>query len=322
MEAASIAVMTPDWLILHAGALGDLVLTVQTLLRIGDFGAAARIQLLSRADLGDLSDWTPSITRQSLDGLAAHWLYSDGDEPPPADLRGLIVGRRVLNALGGADTVVHRRLAILQPTRLLSFDPRPHSDWREHITEQWLRELKPQLKAADSVAGCSHLLHTKHRLIAGATPPSPPRCVLIHPGSGGRAKCWPLDNFRALARDVCNGGHAVRFIIGPVELERWPETDFEGMGQDFPLLICEDADTLVQAVSAAGLFVSNDSGTAHLAALVGTPTLTIFGPTSPVVWRPLGQESEIVAGDPERDAVDWGITARHVADRIREMLPL
>jgi heptosyltransferase-3 len=38
----------------------------------------------------------------------------------------------------------------------------------------------------------------------------------------------------------------------------------------------------------AGLFVGNDSGVSHLAAAAGAPTLSLFGPTAPEVWSPLG----------------------------------
>jgi heptosyltransferase-2 len=43
----------------------------------------------------------------------------------------------------------------------------------------------------------------------------------------------------------------------------------------------------VLAMAAAGVAVSNDSGLMHVAAALGTPTIGIFGPTSPYLWAPL-----------------------------------
>ena len=40
-------------------------------------------------------------------------------------------------------------------------------------------------------------------------------------------------------------------------------------------------------MAAAGVAISNNSGLMHIAAAIGTPTMGIFGPTSPYLWAPL-----------------------------------
>ena len=40
-------------------------------------------------------------------------------------------------------------------------------------------------------------------------------------------------------------------------------------------------------MAAASVAISNDSGLMHIAAGLGTPTMGIFGPTSPYLWAPL-----------------------------------
>jgi ADP-heptose:LPS heptosyltransferase len=58
------------------------------------------------------------------------------------------------------------------------------------------------------------------------------------------------------------------------------------------------------------LYVGNDTGTLHLAAAVGAPTLGLFGPTDPAVWAPVsaaGRTLRAAGGDLSRlpaDAVD------------------
>jgi heptosyltransferase-2 len=47
------------------------------------------------------------------------------------------------------------------------------------------------------------------------------------------------------------------------------------------------------------LFVSNDMGLAHIAAALGTPTLTIFGPTNETATSPLGPNARFI-----RDVVE------------------
>lgn len=44
------------------------------------------------------------------------------------------------------------------------------------------------------------------------------------------------------------------------------------------------------------LLVSNDSGPAHIAALTRTPTLVMFGPETPALYRPLGAARALYAG--------------------------
>src|ERR1700752_4698288 len=43
----------------------------------------------------------------------------------------------------------------------------------------------------------------------------------------------------------------------------------------------------ILAMAAASAAISNDSGLMHVAAALGTPTMGVFGPTSPYHWAPL-----------------------------------
>ena len=44
----------------------------------------------------------------------------------------------------------------------------------------------------------------------------------------------------------------------------------------------------------AGGYIGNDSGVSHLAAYLGLPTVAVFGPSDPKMWRPIGPRVEIV----------------------------
>jgi ADP-heptose:LPS heptosyltransferase len=52
---------------------------------------------------------------------------------------------------------------------------------------------------------------------------------------------------------------------------------------------------LAAALAACALFVGNDSGTTHLAAACGCPTLALFGPTDPAAWAPRGRAARVLA---------------------------
>jgi heptosyltransferase-2 len=47
------------------------------------------------------------------------------------------------------------------------------------------------------------------------------------------------------------------------------------------------------------LLVTNDTGPAHIAAALGSPTLVIFGPTNPLTTRPFSPVAEILRNPPD-----------------------
>ena len=104
--------------------------------------------------------------------------------------------------------------------------------------------------------------------------------AVIHPFSGSPRKNWPLENFRALAREL-GRTLPVRWCAG---------------SEDPPLedaVRFDDLYDLACWLASARLYVGNDSGITHLAAAVGTPVLALFGPTDPAVWGPRGPHVQI-----------------------------
>jgi len=324
--------MDAPWTILHAGALGDLVLSLHLALRLTD-ARRPSLTVLSRTDPGDLSACTPRIRRISSETAGVHWLFG-GDGPPPARLAEVIAGRRILSFLGHPGLDAHTRLRSLRPAALWAVDPRPEPGSTRHIVAQWTAQLEAQRLL---VPKCVH--HRPDELglavpmtwrgggsaaagrgaSSGGDASRP--VVLLHPGSGGRAKCWPLAAFRAVARRLRAGelGSETEpvFVLGPVELERWPAAEIALLRGEFPVLEPEPGD-LPRHIAAAAAYVGNDAGPTHLAALLGTPTVALFGPTSAAVWRPRGPRVAVLAG--ECDGAAWGLTGDAVLAALRELV--
>jgi ADP-heptose:LPS heptosyltransferase len=59
--------------------------------------------------------------------------------------------------------------------------------------------------------------------------------------------------------------------------------------------------------------VGNDSGVTHLAAAAGAPTLSLFGPTDPALWAPIGTSVRVLRG---RDARVEAIGIEEVREAI------
>ncbi|MGE0480314.1 MAG: glycosyltransferase family 9 protein [Phycisphaerae bacterium] len=313
--------MPRDWVLLHAGALGDLALALQVALRVPGIRRRGALTIYSSTSLGELHACTPAIRGCSLDALRASWLFGDSADARPAALVQALRGRAVISALGDSRTRVHERLSQLALAALYSYDPRPRADLAAHITQQWTSDLAGGgLLVEQCVARRrSAVLRVPDALRArGAarleTVGVTRSACLIHPGSGGRAKCWPAEAFVAAARLVrARAGIDVAFVLGPVEQERMSVHEIASLRRVCSVLTPMSAGELTELLAAAAVLLSNDSGPAHLAALLGAPTVTLFGPTRAARWRPLGPAARVLQGDPAQGAA-WGLNAEQATD--------
>ena len=135
--------------------------------------------------------------------------------------------------------------------------------------------------------------------------PDGPVYVGLAPGSGGPPKCWPLENFIALAGAQVARGRAPVFLLGPQEVE-WTAGLREAVPRAlFPL----QADGVEAVHGFSPLFtmalakrlalaVSNDSGVNHMLAIAGAPLVSLYGVTTPRKFPPMGEDiSFLHAGD-------------------------
>jgi heptosyltransferase-2 len=110
--------------------------------------------------------------------------------------------------------------------------------------------------------------------------------VALAPGAVGQGKRWPTAEFAGLARALAADGATIWVLGGPQETPLAAQI-VEQAGPRARDLTGPDLRNAILALAAADLAVSNDSGLMHVAAAIGTPTVGIFGPTSPRLWAPL-----------------------------------
>jgi ADP-heptose:LPS heptosyltransferase len=110
--------------------------------------------------------------------------------------------------------------------------------------------------------------------------------VLCLPAGSWPAKTWPGERFAAVMDALAEReGAEIVWLWGPGEeslaarcrdtmrgrSRLAPETGWQALGA---------------LLSRASLLVGNDSGPKHVAAALGVPTVTVFGPTHPITWQP------------------------------------
>ena len=115
--------------------------------------------------------------------------------------------------------------------------------------------------------------------------------VVLGPYAGGTAekqpKVWP--HFPALAQALRAAGRRVVVVVGPGN-EAAAERDYPGC----TVMAGIDLGVYAALLHEASLMIANDTGPGHLAAAVGTPTLSILGPTDASRWRPWGPHVTVV----------------------------
>lgn len=131
---------------------------------------------------------------------------------------------------------------------------------------------------------------------AGGDPEAP--YVVLHPGTSGFGafKRWPPDRFAAVARRLLAAGHRVLVTHGPGE-GPLAAAVVEGAGTGpIQAVAPSSLGALAALIRDAEGFLSSDTGPLHLAGLLGTPLLGLFGPKDPAVYGPYGVRPTGVAG--------------------------
>jgi heptosyltransferase-2 len=117
--------------------------------------------------------------------------------------------------------------------------------------------------------------------------------VAFAPGAVGPSKRWPIKSYAELAKKLAADGSAVWVLGSPAEAPLAAEIVNEA-GPAARDLTSPDLRNAILALKLARACVSNDSGLVHVSAAIGTPTVGIFGPTSPWHWAPLNPLAAVI----------------------------
>jgi heptosyltransferase-1 len=274
-------------LIVRLGALGDVIHAVPAAAALRHAFPDARIDWLVDAkhrdivDLVTVIDRTVSLNRPTMAGWTAALRELRAIPYDVAlDLQGLMKSA-VLARASGAARVVGFSIWHLREKSARPFYSDAHDAEGGHVIRKNLRLLRAVGVQDDEIRfPLADVPSQALDLLRQRIPPDR-RFALVNPGAAWPNKRWAPERFGELAtflRDEC--GLTPVVLWGPGE---------EGLAD---AVIAASANTAIAApptrvadivalARAAALFVSGDTGPLHIATAVGTPTVSLFGPTDP-----------------------------------------
>jgi ADP-heptose:LPS heptosyltransferase len=123
------------------------------------------------------------------------------------------------------------------------------------------------------------------------------RAVVCHVASSQQKKEWPLAHWAKFHRLARTAGQRVVFTTARGEREAALMAELKKLAPDAVILPqISELPMFLAVLARAGVFISGDTGPLHFAAGLGVPTISLFGPTSPARWSPIGERHQILTG--------------------------
>lgn len=283
-------------LLFHQGALGDFIVTWPLALAMARVFAQSRVFYVTSGQKGALAEKALRVESVDVEG-GWHHLFSESPQLPESAARLLSGAQWIINFVADRNDRWSQNVKTIAPqAAMVPLSTIPKPDFSGHITAQLLEQLKPWpvIEAAQD----QMLKSIASRGIGFSPRVDGP--VVLHPGAGSGKKCWPPERFLELAERLSSAGRLVQFVLGEVELERWPARQIEQFSAAAEVCRPQTLVGLMDLLTRAAAFVGNDSGPGHLAGILGLPAISIFGPNDPSRWKPLGPRVRVIDGPWER----------------------
>jgi len=282
----------PHILVIHHGALGDVVSTFPALLRLKELYGS--IVMICQSSIGQLArEFDIADKCFPLEAAAFATLYSGHIDPMVKNI--LRSNRKII--LFSRSRSLEKTLLSNSENEVYRIPPRPDLDQKIHVTQHILSNLVRfgLLESSDKDIGMSMSLsiYSDRR-----NPQYDPSKIIIHPGSGSRKKCWSISNFVNAAASIEISGKQPEFILGPAEYDLY-DILVQSKKLNANVHKIEKLTELARLLKTGGGFIGNDSGVSHLAAFIGLPAVAVFGPSDPHTWKPVGRAVKVVQPDLE-----------------------
>ena len=304
-------------LVIHPGALGDVLQAVPALRALTTLDGGLRVSLAAQPRLATLLAGASVVDEAlSFESLGLDNLFADA--PVSAALADLLDRYHVVVSWFGARAAPYpERLRALVPRAVLA-PPVPDADdatpvWRHLLAS--LAALGPPLTGSRATAPRGASLaplavprewRERGRAAVAALGAGPPLLV-AHAGAGGDWKRWPPERFaEAIAGIVRGTGCALLLHEGPADHEATralgARLDALGAAPNRASLVEPDLPLLAGVLAQASAYLGGDSGISHLAAAAGTPSVILYPEATRARWAPWSSRAIALPADDDPTA--------------------
>jgi ADP-heptose:LPS heptosyltransferase len=317
-KGAQMARLAQRGVILQPGAIGDCVLTLPLAEFMKDSLQLGGIDILGHTEyIGILPGRTCVDSVRSMDSMNLHRMFVETSAFDLADGDPLINAFAdyawIVTFLGEPYSNFEQNLIFTancsHSSEVITLSMKPPEDYSNHLIDYYRQQfvdecglsLEPRQieRGARLIKATEADVNKGRELLTEIQVDSSEKLVVIQPGSGGLHKCWHIDNFLAVAKELRSQGVDVVFLLGPVEQERFSNATINDINRVAKCLTDLSLTQVVELLSCSDAFLGNDSGITHLAAGMGVRTLVVFGPTNPAVYKPAGPAVTVFANGGE-----------------------
>ncbi len=247
------------------------------------------------------------------------------DTAPLAALDPALHGADVAVNLHGRGPQSHRLILETEPRRFIAFEnndvglPAGGPKWRdeEHEVLRWCRMLNESGVPADP---------RDLDLRVNARPGRAYNAILLHPGASSESRRWPVKCWIELATELRKRGYRLALTGNRNEFRRC-RVIARNAGLDMEAVLAghTSLEDLAAIVAGSQAVICGDTGMAHVATAVRTPSVVLFGPMSPARWGPPRERTRHRAiwhgrvGDPHAATVDPGLAEISVKEVVAEL---
>jgi ADP-heptose:LPS heptosyltransferase len=182
------------------------------------------------------------------------------------------------------------------------FDRKGIMDWRKHpdsnVSEFCLELLQPYgittSNFKSEIAFDENDLSAARRFIEEINTDKEYFLVGLHVGAGKPPNRWSLDKYKELIERL-NSLYKIKFYITGSDTDSG-EINYLLSKINIPvkLLLNRTIPEVAAIISQSCLFITNDTGIMHVAGTTDTPQISIFGPTNPFNWAPIGKDKYFI----------------------------
>jgi len=135
------------------------------------------------------------------------------------------------------------------------------------------------------------------RLVVESVEGAAKATIAIHPGAYYESQKWGWEKFAAVGKKIIGSYGVTLLVIGGPDDKDTVNRIIQKIDDRSARAVFPSAGELASLLSACRLLACNNSGPLHLAAALGVPTVSIMGPTDPVLWHPKGKDNIVIRKD-------------------------